>query len=218
LAARLYLTGAVIAWDLIGSHAASEGMGVTYDGDTRRSLLRRVLDALYLGAGWLAGAFLVVIFLLMMGLSIGRQIGVNIPAGDEFAAWSMAAMAFLGLAHTFKSGDMIRVGLLTERLSGRTKQAFEIGALAVALTFTAYFTWYAVAFTYYSWLTNDVAQGVVPVQLWIPQLGYCLGLALLTVAILDELVHVLRGGKPRYEKEPPKTAEEVVERAIQSAV
>ncbi|WP_088343264.1 MULTISPECIES: TRAP transporter small permease [Rhodomicrobium] len=191
---------------------------MTDDAGEEASLLRRALDALYLGAGWLAGAFLIVIFLLMMGLSIGRQIGINIPAGDEFTAWSMAAMAFLGLAHTFKSGDMIRVGLITERLTGRTKQVFEIGALLIALAFTGYFTWYAFGFTYYSWLTNDVAQGVVPLPLWIPQTSYCAGLALLAIAILDELVHVLRGHLPRYEKEPPRTAEEVVERAVQSAV
>jgi TRAP-type C4-dicarboxylate transport system permease small subunit len=191
---------------------------MTDGGDAPASLPRRILDGLYLGAGWLAGLFLIVIFLLMMGLSLGRGFGVNIPAGDEFASWSMAAMAFLGLAHTFKSGDMIRVGLLTERLTGRTKQVSEILALLIAFGFTAFFSWHAVNFTYYSWLTNDMAQGVVPVQLWIPQLGYCLGLVLLAVAILDELVHVLAGNKPRYEKEPPKTAEEVVERAIQSAV
>lgn len=183
-----------------------------------RSLARRVLDGLYLCAGWLAGAFLIAIFLLMMGMSVGRQIGVNIPAGDEFAAWSMAAMAFLGLAHTFKSGDMIRVGLITDRLTGRTKQVFEIAALAIALAFTAYFSWHAGNFTYYSFAMGDMAQGVVPLPLWIPQLGYCGGLALLTVAILDELIHVLGGHLPRYEKEPPKTAEDVIERAMQSAV
>ena len=62
------------------------------------------------------------------------------------------------------------------------------------------------------------AQGVVPAPLWIPQLGYCLGLVLLAIAFVDELVHVIRGNKPRYEKEPPKTAEEVIERAASSAV
>ncbi len=41
---------------------------------------------------------------------------------------------------------------------------------------------------------------------------------LLTIAFLDELVHVLFGGTPRYEKPKPKTAEEVIEQAIQSAV
>ena len=34
----------------------------------------------------------------------------------------------------------------------------------------------------------------------------------------DELVRVIRGLKPTYEKEPPRTAEEVIERAASSGV
>jgi TRAP-type C4-dicarboxylate transport system permease small subunit len=180
--------------------------------------MRRVLDGLYLGAGYAAGFFLVVIFVLMMIMSVGRQFGLNIPAGDEFCSWAMAAMAFLGLAHTFKSGEMIRVGLLIDRMSGTPRWFIEIVALSIALFFTAYFTWHASNFTYYSWLINDRATGVVPLPLWIPQMGYCGGLALLTIAIVDELIRVLRGLKPTYERDPPATAEEAVERAASSAV
>jgi TRAP-type C4-dicarboxylate transport system permease small subunit len=181
-------------------------------------VVRNLLDGLYLGAGWLAGLFLIAIFLLMMGLSAGRKFGINIPAGDDFAAWSMAAMAFLGLAHTFKSGEMIRVGLLIDRFRGRTRQFIEIVALIVGIVFVGYFAWHAINFTYYSWLTSEVATGLVPLKMWIPQLGYSGGLAILTIAMVDELVHVLAGYKPRYEREPPKTAEEAVERAAASAV
>ena len=53
-------------------------------------------------AGYLAGAFMVAIFVLMMVLSAGRPVGFNIPAADDFVSWCMAAMAFLGLAHTFR--------------------------------------------------------------------------------------------------------------------
>ncbi len=180
--------------------------------------MRRLLDALYLAAGYAAAVFLILIFILMMIMSVGREFGLNIPAGDEFAAWSMAAMSFLGLAHTFKSGEMIRVGLLIDRISGRPRQVIEIIALLIGLAFVGYFAWYASAFTYYSWLTNDRAQGVVPMPMWIPQLGYSGGLVLLTIAFVDELVHVLAGNKPRYEKDPPKTAEEAIERAASSAV
>ena len=42
------------------------------------------------------------------------------------------------------SGEMIRVGLLIEQLTGRKRRALEVGALAVATAFTLYFTWYAV--------------------------------------------------------------------------
>jgi TRAP-type C4-dicarboxylate transport system permease small subunit len=181
-------------------------------------MIRTLLDGLYRLSGWLAGLFLIVIFLLMMGLSVGREIGVNIPAGDDFTSWCMAAMAFLGLAHTFRSGEMIRVGLLIDRFSGRTRRAFEIVALVLGFGFIGFFALNAALFTYDSWRFNEMAQGVVAVPLWIPQLGYAGGLTILAIAFLDELVNVLSGGEPRYEKPPPASAEEVVERAIQSGV
>jgi TRAP-type C4-dicarboxylate transport system permease small subunit len=174
--------------------------------------MRVFLDRLYLFAGYAAGAFLVLIFGIMMFMSLGRQVGLNIPAGDDIAAWCMAAMAFLGLAHTFKRGEIIRVGVLIEKVSGRKRWALEIVALGISTAFTLYFTWYAVAMTYDSWRFNDMAQGVLAVPLWIPQLGYSSGLAILAVALIDEMVHVLKGNKPSYEKEPPSSPDEFVER------
>ncbi len=181
-------------------------------------MVRRLLDGLYLGAGYLAGAFLIMLFLLMMALSLGREFGINIKSGDDFASWCMASLAFLGLAHTFKSGEMVRVGLLTDRLTGRAKWIAEIFALVMAAIFTGFFAWQAVLMTYTSWLINDTSTGVIVVPLWIPQLGFTSGLVILFIAVMDELVHVLSGNKPRYEKEPPKTAEEVIQRAAAGGV
>jgi TRAP-type C4-dicarboxylate transport system permease small subunit len=181
-------------------------------------MTRRLLDGLYLGAGYLAGLFLVAIFLLMMVLSAGREFGINVKSGDDIASWCMAAMAFLGLAHTFKSGEMIRVGLLTERLAGRTKWLVELFALATAALFIGYFAWFAVDLTITSWRINDMSTGVLVVPLWLPQIGYAAGLIILFIAIVDELVRVVRGLKPTYEMEPPKTAEEAIERAVSSGV
>ena len=82
-------------------------------------MIRLFLDRLYLFSGYLAGLFLIAIFVLMMLLSAGRPLGINIPAGDDFISWCMAATAFLGLAHTFKHGEMIRVGLLIDRLGDK---------------------------------------------------------------------------------------------------
>ncbi len=179
-------------------------------------LVRRALDLLYLGSGIAAGVFLVAIFAIMMVMSIGRQFALNIPAGDDFASWCMAAMAFLGLAHTFKRGEMIRVGLLLERLHGRTKQVAEIVALGIATAFILYFTRHALQMTYDSWRFNDVAQGVVAMPLWIPQLGFAGGLVILSIALIDEMVNVVGGKRPSYEKgSPDETPEEFVERISQ---
>ena len=94
-------------------------------------MIRRLLDRLYLFSGYLAGLFLIAIFVLMMLLSAGRPLGINIPAGDDFISWCMAATAFLGLAHTFRHGEMIRVGLLIDRLSDGARHYIEIAALLI---------------------------------------------------------------------------------------
>lgn len=181
-------------------------------------MMRIFLDRLYLFAGYAAGAFLLAIFVLMMLLSAGRPVGLNIPAGDDLVSWCMVATSFLGLAHTFRHGEMIRVGLLIDRLEGRVRHVVEIASLLIGGCVVGFFTYYAVMLTYDSWRFNDMAQGVLPVPLWIPQLGYAGGLLILLVALVDEFVHVVRGNIPRYEKPKPQTAEEVVEQAIQSGV
>lgn len=180
--------------------------------------MRNFLDRLYLFSGYAAGGFMLLIFVLMMGLSLGRPLGINIPAGDDLVAWCMAAMSFLGLAHTFRSGEMIRVGLLIDNIEGRARWWIEIFALVTGTGFIAFFAWHAARMTYDSFRFHDMAQGVLAVPLWIPQLGYSGGLVILLIAFIDEFIFVLQGNSPRYEKPKPQTAEEVIEQAIQSGV
>lgn len=175
--------------------------------------VRRGLDGLYFAAGVLAGLFLIAIFLLMMALSVGREFGINVKSGDDITAWSMAAVSFLGLAHTFKRGELIRMGLVIERLTGRTKQLAEIVVLILGSVLGGYLAWHAVKMTYESWYLNDLSSGVLVVPLWIPQLGFSVGTSILFIALLDELVRVIAGAHPSYAKALPKTREDIIERA-----
>jgi len=190
--------------------------------DPRHSIfpewLRKSLDGLYLASGYLAGVFLVAIFLIMLALSAGRPLGIDVPAGDDFAAWCMAATAFLALAHTFRSAELIRMGLVIDRFSGMPRRLIEIACTAIGATAVSYFAWYAVEMTWVSWRFNDVSMGVIAVPLWIPQLGMSVGLAVLAISFVDELLHVLFGGTPRYEKPPAKSTDEIIERVMESGV
>lgn len=176
-------------------------------------MLRRALDGLYLAAGYLAGLFLIAIFLLMMALSLGRQVGINVQSGDDFTAWSLVAMSFLALAHTFKSSELIRMGLVIERVSGRARTIMEIIALCIGGAIVATLAWASITMTYDSWLLNDLSSGVVSVPLWIPQLGFSVGTSILLIAFVDEFCNVATGGFPRYSKPPATTKEEIAERA-----
>src|SRR5499426_639390 len=115
------------------------------------TMIRTALDRLYLFAGYAAGGFMVLIFILMMALSAGRPLGINLPAGDDFTSWCMAAMAFLGLAHTFRSGEMIRVGLLIDNLPDLKRHIVEIVCLVIGTGFIGFFAYYAGQLIYDSW-------------------------------------------------------------------
>jgi TRAP-type C4-dicarboxylate transport system permease small subunit len=160
--------------------------------------MRRFLNALYLGAAGLAALFVLTIAVLMVGQSIGRGLGWRTGAINDIVAWCCAAAAFLAMAHAFKHGDFVRVTLGLEKASPPVRRALELFTLAVGSAATAYLAWWASRFTYESWEFNDLAQGLLPLPLWIPQLSFAFGSILLFIAVLDEFIIVLRGDRPTY--------------------
>ncbi|MBT2299524.1 TRAP transporter small permease [Variovorax paradoxus] len=162
------------------------------------STLRRLLDGLYLGAGVLGAGCVALICLLMVAQSLGRQFDVATGAITDVVAWLCAAAAFLTMAHAFKHGDFVRVTLLLEKLAPGARRVLELLSLGIATLATAYLAWWACRFTYESWAFNEVAQGLLPLPIWIPQLSFALGALLLVLAVVDEFVIVLRGGVPTF--------------------
>jgi TRAP-type C4-dicarboxylate transport system permease small subunit len=160
--------------------------------------LRRILHALYDGAALLAAAFIFAIFAIMIGSSLMRQMGMRTGGTDDLVAWFCAAAAFLAMAHTFRRGDFVRVMLLLEKVDERWRRALEIASLAVAAVFCAYLAWAAMYFVYESWDFHDMAGGMIAIPLWIPQSSFVVGTLLLLTAVIEELVVLLRGGKPSY--------------------
>jgi TRAP-type C4-dicarboxylate transport system permease small subunit len=165
---------------------------------TDAATMRRLLDGIYLAAGGLAALFVLAIVVLMVAQSVLRGLGVATGAVNDVVAWFCAAAAFLAMPHAFKHGDFVRVTLLLERLSAPARRGFELAALAIGAVAVGYLCWSALQYTFESWQFNDIAQGLMPIPLWLPQLSFALGSVLLLVAVLDELVVVLRGGRPSY--------------------
>jgi TRAP-type C4-dicarboxylate transport system permease small subunit len=160
--------------------------------------MRKSLDFLYDAAGYLAAFFVFAIFAVMIISTAMREFGLRTGGTDDLVAWFCAAGSFLAMAHTFRRGDFVRVGLLLENLGERARHRFEILSLAVAAVFVGFLAFWAGRFTFESWKFNDMANGLIVVPLWIPQLSFVVGAALLLIAVLDELVTVARGGKPGY--------------------
>ena len=160
--------------------------------------MRRALERLYSASGALAALCLAAICAMMLAQSLGREVGFLVRGADDITAWLTAASAFFALGHTFRRGELVRVGLWIDRLKGGARRRAELFALSVTVLFVGYMLWAVAKFAYESWKFNEVAQGLIKIPIWIPQLSVVLGVLVLFLAVVDALIAVLRGEKPAY--------------------
>jgi TRAP-type C4-dicarboxylate transport system permease small subunit len=161
--------------------------------------LRRFLDRLYAASGALAAVCLASIAVVMLAQAAGRELGFLVRGADDIVAWLCAASAFLALGHTFRRGELVRVGLVIDLMPPRLRRAVAIAALAIALAFVGYMLYAVLRFVYESWKFHEVAQGLIQIPIWIPQMSFVAGALIFFVAVLDEFVVLVRGGKPAYQ-------------------
>ena len=161
--------------------------------------MRRFLDRLYAASGALAAVCLASICVLMLAQAVGREFGLLIRVADDLTSWLCAAAAFLALGHTFRHGELVRVGLFIDMLRPAARRWAEIGALLLTATFIGYMNYAVIKFVYESWKFKEVAQGLVKIPIWMPQLCFVIGVLIFFIAVLDELFAVVRRQKPAYQ-------------------
>ena len=161
--------------------------------------LRRALDLLYAASGYAAAVCLAGICVIMLAQAFAREAGMLLRGADDISAWLCAGSAFLALGHTFRKGELIRVGLWIERLTPAARRRAEIVSLSVAMLCVGYMTWAVARFVFESWKFNEVAQGLIKIPIWIPQMSLVLGMLIFWIAVIDEWVTVLRGDRPAYQ-------------------
>jgi TRAP-type C4-dicarboxylate transport system permease small subunit len=162
--------------------------------------MRKALDALYIGCGLLGAAFLAAIAAVILYQVFGRTLGYGIPGVDDLAALFLVATAFLSLAYTFRAGAHIRVNLLLHYLSPAVQRWAELWCLAFGAGLTGFLTYYTAEMAWESFLFGDRAIGQLPILMWIPQSAATLGLLAFALSFLDDLVAVLRGEPPSYDR------------------
>ena len=141
-------------------------------------------------------AGIAAVMLLQAGM---REVGLLLRGGDDIVAWLTAASAFLALGHTFRHAELVRVGLVIERLPARVRRPAEIATLGLAVLVVGYITYAAVRFVYESWKLDEVAQGLIQIPIWIPQTSFVAGAVVFFVAVLDDFLVLLRGGRTAYQ-------------------
>lgn len=161
--------------------------------------VRRALDTLCTASGALAALCLAGICVVMLLQVAGREARILFRGADDITAWLCAASVFFALGHTFRQGELVRVGLFLERLRPAARWWAEVFSLSVATVFVGYMVWAVVRFVYASWQFNELAVGLLKIPIWIPQMSFVIGVIIFFIAVADELVTVLRRDKPTYQ-------------------
>ncbi|WP_299345647.1 TRAP transporter small permease [uncultured Maritalea sp.] len=166
--------------------------------------MRTVLDRIYLAAGSLSAICILticvivtmqVVFNLITKL-LGTQFAYTIPSYADFAGFLLAAASFLALSYTLKHDGHIRVTLFRDMIKGPIGHLIEITTLLICAAGAAFMTYSMFGHLMESIEYGDVSTGIIPIPLWIPQSTLLLGLALFTLALIDNTVIAILGKKP----------------------
>ena len=163
--------------------------------------MRKLLEALYAAAGWLAGLAMIGILVMVLLTVLSRVIGFNAPGTDAYAGYAMAGAGFMALASTLKKGEHIRVTLLLGALKGKAYKVLEVATLVIATILSGFLAFYSTHLVWQSWDIEDISVGIDATPMWIPQIFMALGTIVFFIAFCDELVLELMGKRQSVEKE-----------------
>jgi TRAP-type C4-dicarboxylate transport system permease small subunit len=156
--------------------------------EEKMSSFRQGLDKLFTIGGWMSACFVALIAIIIVIQIVCREFGYQVRGADDFTAWSVGASIFFALAYTFKKGGHIQVTLLIGRLRGRSARAANLISLFVGTMVSGVLALSAINLVYDSYQFEEVAQGLLSIPMWIPQIALLLGALLLFLAILDSLL------------------------------
>ncbi|KHG64376.1 C4-dicarboxylate ABC transporter permease [Thermus sp. 2.9] len=151
------------------------------------------MNLLFRLAEVLAALMALFILLVILAQVVGRFLGFVVPSALELAGFATAGLIFLGLAPTLRAGGHIRVGLLPKRLPPGPRRALEALSLLLGLGGSLYATYHAWARVLESHRYGDLAPGLLPLPLWIPQSFLALGLSFFSLALLEAFGRTVRG-------------------------
>lgn len=138
---------------------------------------------------YLAGAVLVgMVGLILWEIVLRSVFHTSTFVMDEFVGYGVASATFMALAHALGQGQIIRVGLLIERVPPTARRWLEVFSALVGMVTVAVlisFFWLRVA---RAWSRGSVSNSIAQVPMWIPEAIVMGGLGLLWLQLLAHLV------------------------------
>jgi len=159
----------------------------------------KISDRISQGTGIIAGFIMILsIVMILMEIVLRTFFSKTLYITEEYTAYLMVGITFLGLAYTLKEKGHIRMSFLQTVLKGKARMYLEIYALIVGFIFFAILTYTTTNFFWDSVVSQTRSMQISSTYLAIPQFFMPLGSFLMTVQFLTEIMRSvlkLRSGR-----------------------
>lgn len=153
-------------------------------------------------SGIAAGLLMIAMVVMMFSSIVLRQFGILLPGTEDIATFSMVGLAFLGLPSVYIAGMHIRVESVYMRLSDQKKRNMNVFCTGLGIQVCSILIYLSGVLTWDSYRFGDTSFGLLSIPLWIPQLPIPLGLSLMALAMLDDMIALIRGDEASFQIAP----------------
>lgn len=155
-------------------------------------LLRRTADifgkTVTLG-GYISG-WLVFLMMLLTVFEVFMRYVVHRPPliADEFSAYMLVAVSFIGMAYTWKIGGHVRITALVDRIPAKAARWLRLVMLFLALVFSAIMVKVSISYMFYSFKIHMTSATWLRVPQQGPQMTLPIGFTLLCLWLIVEII------------------------------
>lgn len=135
----------------------------------------------------------ITIFAIMIIISIntiGRAF-FNIPIKGSYelvTLFLMVIVVFFTLSYSFKKGEHVRVDILYQKFSERTKNCVDSFVLLLSTVLFSFITYQSFQLTYKVWIENHYFFGAISLPSYLSYIWVPIGCGVLTLRLLIDLI------------------------------
>jgi TRAP-type C4-dicarboxylate transport system permease small subunit len=117
---------------------------------------------------------------------------------DEYSAYGLAAIIFMGAGYCLKEKGHIRITLVLTFLPDRIARVITCLATGITFIFMSYLWWYLFKMVNATWRYNSTSGTLTNTPLWVPQTVMLIGAAAFTCQLLATVIktfHAVQTGE-----------------------
>ncbi|WP_320177827.1 TRAP transporter small permease [Roseovarius pacificus] len=149
---------------------------------------------------WIAATCIIVILTIGTVETIGRAIwGWSFLGSVEITQAFLATAIFASLAYVQKRNEHVVVDIFSSHYGPRVSRILTFFILVLSLIALALLTWRTGVTALRGWRLNEIAQGFIPVPIWLAKCIATASLGIACVETLRQLVRAISGLEPSGE-------------------